>query len=167
MSTHHKPGSVPKYGAEPGSLQELVAIIDHKKPEFIKLATEYGEPDPAKHDLETLTALAMKLAQNHADFQQRFTKEVEGVAGFDEKGFDFMAIFKKIGQVFKTVFTAIKTAVDKHKAAKAAAAKADAAKKEPPKPVAKKGHGPVIVVVIFVAVIIGGLWYWASNEKKA
>ena len=160
----------PTYGAEPGSLQHLVAIIDHHADSFAKLAGSYGVSVPGAHDLEARTALAVKLGQDHPDFETRFTKEVEGAKSYDERGFDFMAIFKKVGQAFKTIFTAIKTAVDKHKAAKAAAtAKADAAKKDAgPKPEVKKGHGPVIAVIVVVVIVVGALWYaYSGGEKKA
>lgn len=151
-------------GSEEKMLAHLTDVISHNSDKYNALAVSYGEP--AQHDLAAQVAQSLVLSQKHADFQERFSHEVEGA-----RGFNFLDIFTKIGQGVASIGKKIKEAVDKKKAAKAAAAAKPMEEKknaDANAEAAKKKSMVTWIVVgtgILIVIIIGGVIMFSGDGK--
>lgn len=148
------------------ALHQLVQLVDHDPKAAAAVIKEYGEK-PGK-DLQEMVEQVVALAQKHGEeFEKKFLADVAKYKGFDI-GKIFKAIgkaFKTIGKIFAPIVNAIKKAIAKHKAAKAAGA----APKTPPPPPVKKSNAPAIIVGLLVTIIIGTGFAWALglfDDKK-
>jgi len=153
------------------ALHELVKLVDTDPKATAAVIKEYGEV-PA-HDLEEQVQQVVALAQKHgAEFEKKFLADVAKYHGFDI-GKIFQAIkkaFQTVGKIFKPIVDAIKKAVQKHKAAKAAQGAA-ANKPAPPKPQPGWSTGKKVLVFALAAIglaLIGfGIYHFTKEDKAA
>ena len=108
------------------ALQEITNLIGERPHAFLEVIKAYGAPMPKSHNEAVMLAIA--VAGKHPDFETKMQNALTGTRNFHIhwKGFKFLVGFL-LGGGIGLAAVAIASAVQKHKAAKAAEAAKEAA----------------------------------------